>query len=55
MGKIIGLLIFVVDIIAILDCLKSNKSAGEKTLWIILILVLPLVGLIAYYLVGKKQ
>ena len=55
MGKIIGLIIFVLDIVAIVDCVKSNKTGGKKALWIILILVLPLVGLIAYYLVGKKQ
>ena len=55
MGKLIGLIIFVLDIIAILDCVKSNKSTGQKALWVILILVLPLIGLIAYYLVGKKQ
>ncbi len=55
MGKLIGLVIFVLDIVAILDCVKSNKSSGHKVLWIILILVLPVVGLVAYYLVGKKQ
>lgn len=55
MGKLIGLAIFVADIIAVLDCLKSNKDGGKKALWIILILVLPLAGLILYYLVGKKQ
>lgn len=55
MGKLIGLIILVLDIVAILDCVKSDKSGGKKALWIILILVLPAVGLIAYYLVGKKQ
>jgi len=55
MGQLIALVITVLDIIAIVDCLKSTKPNGQKALWIILILVLPLVGLVAYYLVGKKQ
>ena len=55
MGKLLGLIILVLDVLAILDCLKSGKSTGQKALWIIIILVLPIVGLIAYYLIGKKK
>ena len=54
MKGILGLVILVLDIIAILDCVKSNKSGGQKALWVILILVLPVVGLILYYVIGKK-
>jgi len=54
MTGLIGLAILVADIIAILDCVKSNKDTGKKVLWILLILILPLVGLILYYLVGRK-
>jgi len=52
--SLIGLVVFVLDIIAILDCLKSNMDSGKKVLWILLILILPLAGLLLYYLVGKK-
>jgi len=55
MGKLIGLIILVLDVLAIVDCVKSDKSTGKKALWIVLVLVLPLVGLILYYLVGKKK
>ncbi len=55
MKGLIGLVILVLDVLAIIDVLKSNKDGGKKALWIILILVLPLAGLILYYLVGKKQ
>ena len=54
MRSLLGLVIVVLDVIAILDCIKSNKDTGKKALWIILILILPVVGLILYYLVGKK-
>lgn len=54
MGKLLGLVVLVLDIIAILDVIKGNKPGGQKALWIVLILLLPVVGLILYYLVGKK-
>ncbi|MDX9702888.1 MAG: PLDc N-terminal domain-containing protein [Candidatus Auribacterota bacterium] len=55
MQGILGLIILVLDIIAILDCIKSNFDTGKKVLWIVLILLLPVIGLILYYLVGKKK
>ena len=54
MQGIIGLIIVVLDILAIVDCVKSAKDTGKKALWIILILVLPVIGLVLYYFVGKK-
>ncbi len=55
MKGLLGLVVLVLDIIAILDCLKTQKTTGKKALWIILILVLPVIGLVAYFLIGKKQ
>ena len=55
MKGLLGLVILVLDIVAILDAVKSKMSNGKKALWIILILVLPVVGLILYYLVGKEK
>lgn len=55
MYPIVGIVILVLDILAILDCVKSSKEDGQKLLWILLILILPLVGLILYYLVGKGK
>ena len=55
MQSIIGLVILILDILAILQVLKSSMSGGKKALWIVLILVLPVVGLILYYLIGKKS
>jgi len=54
MSKLIGLVILVLDILAIVDCLQSNKPVSHKALWIVLILLLPVVGLILYYLLGRK-
>ncbi|MEW6534628.1 MAG: PLDc N-terminal domain-containing protein [Candidatus Auribacterota bacterium] len=55
MNGIIALIVLVLDILAIIDCIKSGMDTGKKVLWILLILILPVVGLILYYLLGKKK
>jgi hypothetical protein len=51
----LGLVVLILDIIAIVDCLKSGVSTGKKLLWILLIVILPVVGMILYFLLGKKK
>lgn len=55
MGALIGLAVLVLDIIAIVDAVKSSMDSGKKALWVILILVLPLIGMVLYFLLGKKK
>jgi len=55
MGALFGLIILVLDIMAIIDCINTQKDSGKKILWIVLILLLPVVGLILYYLLGKGK
>lgn len=50
---IVGLVILVLDLIAIFNVLNGGKSVGAKLLWILLILLLPLLGMILYFLVGR--
>ena len=50
---IVGLIILVLDILAIVEIFKSGKSITEKLLWSIFILVAPLLGLIVYWLFGR--
>jgi Phospholipase_D-nuclease N-terminal len=51
---LIGLLIFIADIFGIAMIIKSSDTPGAKVLWCLLILVLPVVGLIIWYLAGPK-
>jgi hypothetical protein len=30
-------------------------DTGKKALWIVLILILPVIGVVLYFLIGKKQ
>lgn len=55
MKSILGIIILVLDILAVIDILKSSMTGGKKVLWVLLIVFLPIIGLILYYLVGKKK
>jgi hypothetical protein len=54
MKGLLSVIILVLDIIAIIDVIKSSMSTGKKILWVLLILFLPVLGLILYYLFGRK-
>lgn len=54
MKGLLSLVILVLDIIAIVDVFKSSMSTGKKVLWILLILILPVVGLLLYFFLGRK-
>jgi hypothetical protein len=55
MGGLIGLVILVLDIIAIVNIVKSAKSTGNKILWLLLVILLPVIGLVLYFLIGNKS
>ena len=51
---ILGILHLIVVIWAVLSIIKSGASTGGKLLWSLLVLLLPLVGLIIWFLAGPK-
>ena len=55
MSGLIGIIILVLDIIAIVDVLKSSMDTGKKALWIGLVIILPVIGMVLYFLMGKKS
>lgn len=54
-GGLIGLIILIADIWAIINVLGSPASTGSKVLWVVIILVLPLIGLIAWLIMGPRK
>ncbi len=52
METIIGLLFLIVSIYAIVKIVRSSAETIMKVVWVLLVLVLPFIGLIAWYLVG---
>jgi hypothetical protein len=53
-GGIFGLLILILDVWAIVNIAQSSASTGKKVLWIVLVLLLPVLGLILWFLLGPR-
>ena len=51
---ILGLIILILDIVAILSVLGGTSSLGRKLLWLAIILLFPVIGVIIYFLVGQS-
>lgn len=52
--SILGLLHLIFFLIAAFEILTSKRDLMEKVLWLLLIFLLPLIGLIIYYFMGRK-
>lgn len=52
---ITGLIVLILDVWAIVNVINSGRDTGTKVLWIVLILVLPVVGFIAWFFMGPKS
>jgi hypothetical protein len=55
MARLISFLILIIDIVVILDIVKSNKDTEKKILWIIAVVFLPVLGPILWYVLGKGK
>lgn len=51
--QILVLVHFILFLIAAFEILTSGKPLLQKVLWMLLILLLPVVGLIIYYVLGR--
>lgn len=54
-GGLLGLLWLIVVVYAIVKTAGSSAGTGSKVLWIVLILVLPVIGVIVWFLLGPKR
>jgi len=53
---IISLIVFLLlPLIALVDILKSKFEANTKIIWVIVVIFLPVIGTILYFLIGKNQ
>ena len=51
---LLGLILFALDVWAIASVINSNAERGSKIIWTLVIAFLPVVGLIAWWLMGPK-
>ena len=52
---LVWLVVTVLDVIAIVSILKSSADTGTKLLWIVLVILLPVLGMILYFLMGPGR
>ncbi len=48
LGAVLLLLVLALDALAIVDCLRGPLTPGAKSLWLLLIVLLPVLGLLLY-------
>lgn len=53
MNSLIYILCIVLWIVALVDCLKSSNP--NKVVWVIVIILLPFLGSILYFLIGRSS
>lgn len=50
---LIGIAILaILDVIAILDCIDTNRDTALRLIWILVIIVFPVLGMLVYFLFG---
>ena len=49
-----GIVILFLDIFAIMSVLTGSSDVMRKLLWIVVILFLPIVGMVLYFLIGRN-
>lgn len=51
---LLGLVVFILDIYAIIKIMGSSASSVKKLVWVLIVLFLPVIGLIIWFLMGPK-
>lgn len=52
---IVGLIIFIIPVIALIDILRSEFEGNNKLIWTLVVLFTGVLGAVLYYLMGRKQ
>jgi len=53
--SVVGAVILLLDIFAIVSVLLGSSEVMRKLLWIVIILLLPVVGMVLYFLIGRSS
>lgn len=52
---LIPIVILLFVLIALIDVLKHNFNGNDKIVWVLVIILLPILGTILYFLIGANQ
>ena len=55
MFRLIGLVVLVLDIIAVVSLFQSDADTPTKIVWFLVILLLPFLGMVLYFLMGPGR
>jgi hypothetical protein len=53
--SLVGAVVLLLDIFAIVSVLLGSSGVMRKLLWIALILLLPILGMVLYFLIGRTS
>ena len=51
---LLGLIVLILDVYAIIKVVQSSAGTGAKVIWVVLILLLPVIGFVLWFLAGPK-
>jgi hypothetical protein len=54
-NSLLGIFILILDVWVIINVMQSNATAGAKAFWIILVLLLPIIGIVLWFLLGPRS
>ena len=52
--SLVGAIILLLDIFAIVSVLLGSSEVLRKLLWIAIIILLPVIGMVLYFLIGRN-
>jgi hypothetical protein len=55
LAGLLWVVVFAIDIWVIIQIVQSPSVTGKKLLWVLIILLLPLAGLVLWFLFGPKR
>lgn len=55
MKSIIGLLVLIADIYVIIQIMQSSVDQTKKIIWALIVVLLPMFGLVAWYFAGPGK
>lgn len=55
LGLLLALLVLVLDVVAIISAIQSSLDPVMKLIWVVVIIALPVLGMVLWFLVGTKM
>ncbi len=55
MSAILGGIAFILWLWALIDVLKNEFNGSNKIVWLLTVVLLPVVGFVLYFIIGRTQ